>query len=185
MLQTTYETNRLLLVQSNPRLKKQVLAYYKENVSFLQPTEPKYPIDFLELSTQKQILKQDWQRFQHRTGVRYWIFEKDNLNQIIGLVGINNIIMGALQSGFVAYKCHKVEVNKGYVSEALEKLIFIAFHDLGLHRIEANILPRNAPSLRVAEKLHFQNEGIAKEYLKINGKWEDHVHMVLLNQKPC
>lgn len=185
MLQTAYETNRLLLLQSNPRLIKQVLAYYKENETFLQPTEPKHPNDFLELKTQKLILKQDWNRFQSRTGVRFWLALKEDPKRIIGLVGINNIIMGALQSGFVAYKCHKDEINQGYITEALEKLIFIAFHDLGLHRLEANIMPRNKRSLRVTEKLGFLNEGTARDYLKIDGKWEDHIHMVLLNQKPC
>ncbi|WMJ24383.1 GNAT family protein [Paludicola sp. MB14-C6] len=183
MLQTTYETNRLLLMQSNPRLKKQVLAYYKENDPFLQVTEPKHPNDFVTLATQKVILKQDWIQFQYQTGVRYWIFQKENPERIIGLVGINNIIMGPFQSGYVAYKCHKNELNKGYITEALEKLIFIAFHDLGLHRLEANIMPRNVQSLRVVEKLHFEKEGLAKSYLKINGKWEDHIHFVLLNKK--
>jgi ribosomal-protein-alanine N-acetyltransferase len=42
---------------------------------------------------------------------------------------------------------------------------------------------RNKPSLKVVEKLRFYNEGLAYKYLKINGKWEDHIHMVLLNEK--
>jgi [ribosomal protein S5]-alanine N-acetyltransferase len=57
------------------------------------------------------------------------------------------------------------------------------FQELGLHRIEANIMPKNKRSLRVVEKLGFYNEGLAYKYLKINGKWEDHIHMVLLNDK--
>lgn len=55
------------------------------------------------------------------------------------------------------------------------------FNDFGIHRIEANIMPKNKRSLRVVEKLGFYNEGIANKYLNINGKWEDHIHMVLLN----
>jgi len=57
------------------------------------------------------------------------------------------------------------------------------FNEFGLHRIEANIMPKNKRSLRVAPKLGFVNEGTASQYLKINGKWEDHIHMVLLNDK--
>jgi len=68
------------------------------------------------------------------------------------------------------------------MTEAIQKGIEIMFNEFGLHRIEANIMPGNKPSLRVVEKLGFYNEGLAYKYLKINGKWEDHIHMVLLNE---
>ena len=57
------------------------------------------------------------------------------------------------------------------------------FNDYKLHRIEANIMPRNEPSLKVAKKLGFIDEGILHKYLKINGKWQDHIHMALINNK--
>lgn len=69
------------------------------------------------------------------------------------------------------------------MTEALKKGIETAFGPLGLHRIEANIMPKNKASLRVAEKLDFKNEGLSTKYLKINGVWEDHIHMVLLNEE--
>ena len=50
-----------------------------------------------------------------------------------------------------------------------------------LHRLEANVMPKNKASLRVLEKNQFVNEGISKYYLNINGVWEDHVHMVKIN----
>jgi ribosomal-protein-alanine N-acetyltransferase len=43
-------------------------------------------------------------------------------------------------------------------------------------------MPRNRASMKVVEKLGFHNEGLALKYLKINGEWEDHVHMALLNE---
>jgi ribosomal-protein-alanine N-acetyltransferase len=64
----------------------------------------------------------------------------------------------------------------------VKALIDVAFGKLALHRIEANIMPRNTASMRVVAKLGFYDEGLAKSYLKINGKWEDHIHMVLLNR---
>jgi ribosomal-protein-alanine N-acetyltransferase len=69
----------------------------------------------------------------------------------------------------------------GYMTEAVKKGIEIMFQDYGLHRIEASIMPRNIRSLKVTQKLGFQEEGLSPQYLKINGKWEDHLHMVLLN----
>ena len=66
--------------------------------------------------------------------------------------------------------------------EAIQTLVSFAFETLKLHRIEANILPRNLPSRAVAEKCHFEIEGISPKYLKINGVWEDHIHYVIRNQ---
>jgi ribosomal-protein-alanine N-acetyltransferase len=82
----------------------------------------------------------------------------------------------------MGYKLDKDELNKGYITEALRKGIDIMFNEYGLHRIEANIMPKNSRSLRVAEKLGFYNEGLALKYLKISGRWEDHIHMVLRNE---
>jgi ribosomal-protein-alanine N-acetyltransferase len=67
------------------------------------------------------------------------------------------------------------------MTEAISAGVSVIFEDYGLHRIEANIMPKNKRSLRVAEKLGFYNEGYAKKYLKINGVWEDHIHMVKIN----
>lgn len=65
---------------------------------------------------------------------------------------------------------------------SLARVIRYAFDELRLHRIEANIMPRNSASLKMVEKLGFSSEGLARKYLKINGIWEDHIHMVLLNE---
>jgi ribosomal-protein-alanine N-acetyltransferase len=69
------------------------------------------------------------------------------------------------------------------MTEAVKKGIDIVFNEFGLNRIEANIMPKNIRSLRVVQKVGFYNEGTAYKYLKINGKWENHIHMVLLNEK--
>lgn len=61
------------------------------------------------------------------------------------------------------------------------KSLMRTFTKLQLHRLEANIMPRNKRSLRVVEKLGFYNEGLAEKYLNINGQWEDHLHLVLRN----
>ena len=64
---------------------------------------------------------------------------------------------------------------------AVAMMVEYAFQELRLHRIEANVMPRNRASLRVLEKNGFENEGLAKRYLQINGEWEDHIHMVIRN----
>ena len=68
------------------------------------------------------------------------------------------------------------------MTEAVELITRYAFDHLELHRIEANVMPRNVASLRVLEKNGYINEGISQKYLNINGVWEDHYHMVILNE---
>ena len=68
------------------------------------------------------------------------------------------------------------------MTEAVNECVRIAFEELGLHRIEANIMPKNKASLGLARKCGFREEGISPKYLKINGVWEDHIHMVKLNE---
>ena len=43
-------------------------------------------------------------------------------------------------------------------------------------------MPRNTASLRVLEKCGYRPEGLARRYLRINGVWENHIHMVRLNE---
>ena len=64
---------------------------------------------------------------------------------------------------------------------AVGMVVGYAFAKLELHRVEANVMPRNLASLRVLEKNQFVNEGMSKYYLRINGVWEDHIHMVKIN----
>ena len=95
-------------------------------------------------------------------------------------MALTGAIWGSFCSCFLGYKLDKDYLNRGYMTGAIGLVTAWGF-EVGLHRIEANIMPRNLPSLRVAEKCGFQNEGLSPRYLQINGKWEDHVHMVKLN----
>ena len=64
---------------------------------------------------------------------------------------------------------------------SMEKIIEIIFNEYKLHRIETNIMLKNKASIRLLEKLNFSQEGVCKKYLRVDGKWEDHLRMVLLN----
>lgn len=97
------------------------------------------------------------------------------------MIGLNNVVWNAFCSAFLGYKLDKDFLNRGYMSMAVEMVTRYAFEELHLHRIEANVMPRNKASLRVLEKNQYMNEGTAKYYLKINGVWEDHIHMVKIN----
>ncbi len=162
-----------------------VLDYYTRNHIFLKSWEPTRSKNFYTMSYHKHTLAKEWEQMVQKTLLRFWLFKKEDiqLKHIIGTFAFSNIQRGAFQSCFLGYKMDHQETKKGYMTEALRKGIAIIYDNYHLHRIEANIMPRNTTSIKLVEKLGFKNEGISKKYLKINGIWEDHIHMVKLN--PC
>ncbi len=183
-MKRVYETDRLILKVLDETNSPQVLDYYMRNRDFLEEWELKRSNDFYTLDAQAAQLKNEFKDFEEKRALRLWIFKKEDeeCSRAIGLIAFNNIVWGAFLSCFLGYKLDKDEINKGYITEALKVGIEIVFNEFKLHRIEANIMPKNVRSLRVVEKLGFYNEGLAPKYLRINGKWEDHIHMVLLNE---
>ena len=182
-MKTLYKTDRLILKTLDGTYASLVLDYVLRNKDFLEKWETEKNENYFTLDYQKMSLKRDLDNFKLEKSLKFWIFKKNNKKRIIGSISLDNIIRGPFQSCFLGYKLDKDELNKGYMTEAVEKIVEIAFNNYGLHRIEANIMPRNTASIRVVEKLGFYNEGLAKKYILLNGKWEDHIHMVLLNEK--
>lgn len=182
-MQRVYETERLILKVLDRSHAEPVLDYCLRNRQFLEEWEPEKSEDFYTRQYQEWQLDKEYFNIINGSSLRLWVFKKGDENRTIGMIGFNNIVRGAFLSCHLGYRSDKDEVNKGYITEALKKGIDIMFNEYGLHRIEANIMPKNKGSLRVVEKLGFYNEGIAHKYLRINGKWEDHIHMVLLNEK--
>ncbi|MGB8454520.1 MAG: GNAT family N-acetyltransferase [Anaerocolumna sp.] len=182
-MQRIYQTDRLILKVLDKSHAKQVFDYYLRNKDFLEEWEAVKGEEFYTLSCQEKLLDKDFNDINNHTTLRLWIYNKKDTDRIIGTVAFTNIVRGVFLSCFLGYKLDKDEINKGYMTEATGKGIDIMFEDYGLHRIEANIMPKNVRSLKVVNKLGFYNEGMALSYLKINGKWEDHIHMVLLNKR--
>lgn len=104
--------------------------------------------------------------------------------QAVGLVNLNEIVMGAFRSCFVGYYGYERWAHQGWMTAALRAAVHFAFRDLGLHRVEANIQPDNTASARLAARAGFQKEGSSPRYLFLNGIWCDHDHWVVLNDKP-
>ncbi len=159
----------------------EILCFYVENRQFLEPYEPKRSDEFYTKEYQERVRFSDIHSEWDKSSVRFYIWHERS-EKIIGVITLANIVYGAFLSCHLGYKLHKDFLNQGYMTEAVGLVKDFAFNELKLHRIEANVMPSNMASLRVLEKSGFQKEGISKNYLKINGKWEDHIHMVLLNE---
>ena len=175
------ETNRLrlkILDESDANL---VLEYYVRNHDFLKPWEPLRQEGFLSLEIQAMSLKLDSMFMERGEMLRYWIFIKET-DELIGTIALSNIIRGVFKSCYMGYKLSEAQIGKGYMTEAVQMIVKLAFDEMQLHRIEANIMPHNVGSIQVVKKNGFIQEGLSRKYLKINGNWEDHYRFALINE---
>ena len=152
------------------------------NREALMDVEPMRPSMFFTKKGQKAYLRMDYKDAMHCREFRYYMTLKGE-KKVIGTVCIGMIMFGSVKSCTLSYKVDKDYRNQGYCSEAVAEIIDFAFKTLELHRIEAQVMPRNAKSLRIMKKFNFENEGLSKQCLEINGKWEDHYRFALLNHK--
>jgi ribosomal-protein-alanine N-acetyltransferase len=176
-------TDRLVLRTIDSTFAARCLDYVVRNREFFEAWNPAVDETFYTLAFQEDRLRLDRELRSQDRAVRLWLFKHEDraFEQIVGDLAFSNIVRGAFQSCHLGYKIDGVESSRGLMTEALARAIGFAFEALKLHRIEANIMPRNARSIRVVEKLGFVNEGLSRKYLRIAGVWEDHLHYVLLN----
>ena len=99
---------------------------------------------------------------------------------IVGVVNLNVIVYAALCSAYMGYYAVSEHSGKGYMKEGMMQVINLAFSEMGLHRLEANIQPENTSSLALVQSLGFQREGYSPRYLKIGDEWRDHERWALL-----
>ena len=99
---------------------------------------------------------------------------------LVGYVSVGNIVRRAFQSAYLGYGAFTGHDGRGLMTEGLRAVVALAFSDLGLHRVEANIQPANARSIALVRRLGFEKEGLSRRYLKIDGDWRDHERWALL-----
>ena len=107
--------------------------------------------------------------------------------ELVGFFALNEVVRGVFDCAYASWQVAAGRMGEGIGTDGVRGLLAIAFDDepdgMGLHRVQANIMPRNAPSLRVAEKIGFRREGLAERYLRIAGTWEDHVMLALTREE--
>lgn len=170
-------TPRLLLRAPRTGDVGEVRRMLRHNNEYLKPWTPasrpgEDPTSITEVS--KTILRQRREWKHGRTFVMMIATQREP-NRFIGKLALNGVMRGAMHGAYLGYFMDVDQQGKGYVTEAIKGLLDFAFGPLALHRIQAAIMPRNAKSLRVIEKLGFRREGYAERYLQIAGKWEDHI----------
>jgi ribosomal-protein-alanine N-acetyltransferase len=145
-----------------------------ESADFLEPWEPTWTED--ELSKKAFKARLNRAEIDRESGVAhvFFIFERKS-GALVGGITLGNIRYGVARTGQIGYWMGESFAGKGLMQDAVNALISFGFHTLSLHRLEAACIPTNERSIKVLQKTGFSQEGLLKSYLKINGKWQDHL----------
>lgn len=111
------------------------------------------------------------------------LLRRNDDDAILGVFELSSIARGFFQSAYLGYWVGAPHAGEGYMSEGMRQLFRLAFGELSLHRIEANIQPQNRASKRLAKRSGFRREGYSPRYLKIGGRWRDHERWALLAEE--
>ena len=120
-----------------------------------------------------------WFARTHRTERGPFARERAS-GRLVGVVNINEIVAGAFLSAYLGYYGMSEFRGSGMMGEALRATVELAFGELGLHRLEANVQPANTASLALLRRAGFRKEGFSPRYLRIDGQWRDHERWALL-----
>ncbi|HTS42083.1 MAG TPA: GNAT family protein [Xanthobacteraceae bacterium] len=150
---------------------------------FLTPWEPVWPTDDLSRAAFRQRLRRYAEDLRTDQAYPFFIFRMED-NELLGGLVLASIRRGVAQAGSLGYWIGARHARKGYMTAALRAFLPVAFEKLRLHRVEAACIPTNVASIGLLEKVGFQREGYAREYLCINGTWQDHLLYARLNADP-
>ncbi|MCZ7657441.1 MAG: GNAT family N-acetyltransferase [Xanthobacteraceae bacterium] len=142
--------------------------------AFLTPWEPTWPADDLTRGAFRRRLRRYAEDLRTDQSYPFFLFRRAD-HVLVGGVTLANIRRGVAQAGSVGYWMGARHAGQGQMTRGLRALIPFAFATLRLHRLEAACIPSNAASIRLLEKTGFTREGYAREYLCINGLWQDHL----------
>jgi [ribosomal protein S5]-alanine N-acetyltransferase len=95
-------------------------------------------------------------------------------NTLVAVVNLSQIVRGLFQSCYCGFYANAATAGQGLTRETLQLALRYAFIVEGLHRVEANVQPGNAPSLALVRRVGFRHEGFSPRYLRIDGAWRDH-----------
>ncbi len=175
-----YETNRLILKVLGPDYASDVLRFYEQDVELFEKYEADRHPHFYTENHQRTVLQLEQSLFMRLQLVRFYVYLKEDPDTIIGTVSLYEISR-AYGRAALGYKFASAHHHKGYATEALEKLISLAFGELELHRLYAHVQPDNTPSIQLLERLGFTYEGICRSYMRMRGCWTDHGQYSLLS----
>jgi ribosomal-protein-alanine N-acetyltransferase len=139
--------------------------------AFLEPWEPARDERFYTLAGQRDVVAAALRELELGRALPFAIVED---GELAGAVNLSGIVRGVFENAYLGYWVDEARGGRGVATEAVRLAVEHAFGPAALHRVQAAVIPRNAPSIRVLEKVGFREEGFALRYLRIAGVWEDH-----------
>jgi [ribosomal protein S5]-alanine N-acetyltransferase len=158
----------------NDRDTKSLLNFRLTHREFFKPYEPVQQDEHFTRTGQEEVIQKAIQNWEDGLAYSFGIFLGES-DALIGKVSLSNVSRGAWQNCTIGYSLAEKVNGRGYTTEAVSLAVKFALEGIGLHRVQAAVMPHNLGSIRVLEKVGFRHEGLSKRYLNINGSWEDHV----------
>jgi ribosomal-protein-alanine N-acetyltransferase len=163
----------------------EIVRFVNENREFLAPWEPRRTAEYYATDYWTRVVMQNQADFRDDRSLRMFLFpaldpQHSGLG-VIGTVNFNNFNRGAAQYCTVGYSLAEREQGKGFMTEAIPPALKYVFDELNMHRVTASYLPHNVRSAALLKRLGFVVEGYARDYLMIDGKWQDHVITGIVN----
>ncbi|MCH8155510.1 MAG: GNAT family N-acetyltransferase [Proteobacteria bacterium] len=173
------ERNRVYLRFPVQRDWRNWAALRAESRDFLAPWEPTWAYDALTRGAFRRRLKM--YKAEMRQGVTYSFLILRRVDDVLlGGITLSNLRRGVAQSATLGYWIGSPHGNQGYMTDSLAAILEFAFSRIGLHRVEAACLPANEASRRLLLRSGFREEGYAREFLRISGRWQDHQLFAIL-----
>ena len=151
--------------------------------AFLTPWEPTWPADDLTRPAFRQRLRRYAEDMRTDQAYPFFLFRAED-SALVGGLALANIRRGCAQAASLGYWMGAPYAGQGYMTAAVSAILPFAFGTLRLHRVEAACIPGNDASIRLLENTGFQREGFARQYLCINGTWQDHLLFARLRDDP-
>jgi len=149
-------------------------ALREQSRDFLTPWEPTWPADDLSRSAFRRRIRRYAEDLRSDQSYAFLIFRSGD-GRLVGGLTLANVRRGVAQAGSLGYWMGLPYIRHGYMTAAVRAVVPFAFGTLRLHRLEAACIPTNTASIRLLENTGFVREGYAREYLCINGIWQDHL----------
>jgi ribosomal-protein-alanine N-acetyltransferase len=162
-----------------------ILEFLAEERREMAWSAPIRPPSAYTAAGQRKAVRVAKERRRRGEGLVLLVFVKGAGPGIAGRISFSNVVRGALQAAHLGYALRAEFRGRGLMTEAVRAALRHAFdpRGLALHRVMANHMPSNRASGRVLRRLGFRREGLARDYLRIAGRWEDHVLTALVNPR--
>jgi ribosomal-protein-alanine N-acetyltransferase len=150
------------------------------NREHFRPYEPRRPPAYFTLAGQRDQIAAAQRQARLGERFEFGIWE-NGTGILVGRISLGGISRGALQNAYLGYGVDINHSGRGIATQAVKLAVKVAFEELGLHRVQAAVVPENTASARVLEKAGFREEGLARRYLFLDGQWKDHRMFALTN----